>query len=78
MKIRPIARKYSLNESTIHHRLMRAGVVKRPNSMNDSEIALVLALRTDGLSYERIAERMSFSATTVRKVVREAKAKYPA
>ncbi len=67
-----IARKYSINESTVHHRLKRAGVAKRPNSMSEDEITLAVALRADGHSYDRIAERVGFSATTVRNMLKRA------
>ncbi|MBM7502943.1 sigma factor-like helix-turn-helix DNA-binding protein [Agromyces aurantiacus] len=70
MRATEIARKYRINEWTVHHRLKRAGITKRPNSMNEAEIALARSLRTDGLSYDRIAERVGFSASTVRNMLK--------
>lgn len=69
MKIAAVARKYGVNEWTVHHRLKLAGVAKRPNSRDPRKIELVHALRGDGLTYKRIAARVGFSATTVRTIL---------
>ncbi len=68
--IRAIARKYGINEWTVHHRLKQAGVVKRPYAMGSVDIAHTLALRAKGLSYDRIADQVGFSASTIRNVVK--------
>ena len=70
MPVRAIARKYGVNEWTVHHRLKRAGVVKRPYAMGRDEIQLTQMLRVDGLSYDQIAKRVGFSASTVRNVLK--------
>lgn len=70
MKASDVARKHGINEWTVRHRLHRSGVPLRPLSMNDDEIALTFALRSQGLSYARIAERVGFSEGTVRNVLK--------
>ncbi|MDQ4214742.1 hypothetical protein [Microbacterium capsulatum] len=70
MRATQIARKYRINESTVHHRLKHAGVEKRPNSMSEEQIDVARALRADGLSYDRISERVGFSSTTVRNMLK--------
>ncbi|APZ35585.1 hypothetical protein BOH66_16125 [Microbacterium aurum] len=69
MKSTAIARKYEINEWTVHHRLKRAGIRKRPQSMSEQQIELAQALRADGWTYDQIAERVEFSATTVRNML---------
>jgi DNA-directed RNA polymerase specialized sigma24 family protein len=70
MKATDVARKHGINEWTVRHRLRRSGVPLRPISMNEDEIELTFVLRAQGLSYERIAERVGFSEGTVRNVLR--------
>jgi DNA-directed RNA polymerase specialized sigma24 family protein len=72
MKSTEIARKYQINEWTVHHRLKRAGIAKRPTSMNEDQVDLSISLRVEGLTYDRIAARVGFSASTVRKVLKRA------
>lgn len=50
LKSTQIARKYGINEWTVHHRLKRSGVAKCPGSMSEPQIALAVMLRTGGLS----------------------------
>lgn len=69
MRATEIARTYRINEWTVHHRLKLAGITKRPSSMNEERIALAKSLRADGLSYDRIAARVGFSASTIRNVL---------
>lgn len=70
MKATDVARKHGINEWTVRHRLRRSGVPLRPISMNDEEVALTFTLRAEGLSYERIAQRVGFSEGTVRNVLK--------
>lgn len=70
LKSTEIARKYQINEWTVHHRLKRAGISKRPSSMSEEEIELTISLRNDGLTYDRIAARVGFSPSTVRNVLK--------
>lgn len=70
MKATDVARKHGINEWTVRHRLRRSGVPLRPISMNQGEIALTFTLRAEGLSYERIAQRVGFSEGTVRNVLK--------
>lgn len=70
MRATVIARKHGLNEWTVRHRLRQSGIPLRPNSMNAAQIELTRQLRTDGLSYERIAQRVGFSEGTVRNVLK--------
>lgn len=56
MPIRAIARKYGVNEWTVHHRLKRAGVVKRPHAIQQDTINAVLSFRTEGQSNVEIAK----------------------
>lgn len=73
MKSSEIAAKYGINEWTVRHRLHRAGVPLRSNSMNDHQVELTRQLRADGLSYTRIAEQVRFSEGTVRNVLKRLK-----
>lgn len=70
MKSSEIATKYGINAWTVRHRLRRAGVPLRSNSMSDDQIELTRQLRADGLSHARIAERVGFSEGTVRNVLK--------
>src|SRR3546814_18711431 len=69
MKSTQIARKYGINEWTVHHRLKRAGVTKRATSMSKLEIDLANDFPVAGGSSERSAQRVGFTATYVLQVV---------
>lgn len=66
-----IAREVQTTEWTIHRRLNRAGVQRRPQSMTPEQIGYAASLRGDGLSYDKIAARVGFSASTIRNMLRD-------
>lgn len=66
-----IARKHGVTEWAIHHRLNRASIRRRPHSMSQAQVDQAAALRANGLSYDKIAARIGFSASTIRTMLRD-------
>jgi IS30 family transposase len=62
-----IATDLGTTTGTVHHRLNRMDVTRRPLGMTNDQIDGAIALREGGTSVQRIAARLGFAYNTVRK-----------
>jgi transposase len=60
-----LARQFGVSKWTINHRLNRAGIDHRPNSMSLEQIDQAVALRASGLSVKKIVPILGFSEGTI-------------
>lgn len=70
MAIHEIAREFKINRVTVSKYLERAGVSKRPRSMNAAQIDEAVQDYTAGQSLNKIGKRLDFDSTTVLKELR--------
>lgn len=70
MPVRAIARKYGINEWTVHHRLKRTGVMKRPYAIQPDTVNAILRLHTAGRTNVAIAHSVGVSETSVRNILK--------
>lgn len=64
-----IARDVSTSEWTIHHRLNRLGVQRRPRGMTPEQCRKAIQLYDEGLSMAKIAARLRFNDKTIKKTL---------
>ena len=62
-----IALELGTTPGTVHHRLNRMGVERRPLGMTASQVDEAVALREHGTPVQEIAARLGFAYNTVRK-----------
>jgi DNA-binding CsgD family transcriptional regulator len=62
-----IALELGTTPGTVHHRLNRMGVERRPLGMTKSQIDEAVTLREQGTPVQEIAARLGFAYNTVRK-----------
>ena len=62
-----IAIELGATAGTVHHRLNRMGVKRRPLGMTTNQIDKAIALREQGTPVQQIAARLGFAYNTVRK-----------
>jgi DNA-binding NarL/FixJ family response regulator len=62
-----IAAELGTTPGTVHHRLNRMGVERRPLGMTKSQIDEAVTLREQGTPVQQIAARLGFAYNTVRK-----------
>lgn len=62
-----IALELGTTPGTVHHRLNRMGVERRPLGMTKSQVDEAVALREHGTPVQKIAARLGFSYNTIRK-----------
>jgi DNA-binding CsgD family transcriptional regulator len=70
MPVRAIARKYGINEWTVHHRLKRTGVMKRPYAIQPDTVNAILRLHAKGCTNVAIAHSVNVSETSVRNILK--------
>lgn len=70
MPVRAIARKYGINECTVHHRLKQAGVTKRPYAIQQDTIDEILRLHSTGSANVAIAHSVGVSESSVHNVLK--------
>ena len=70
MRVADIARQFGTSEWTIHHRLNRMGVERRPHGMSEEAISRAVELRSAGMSFNRIGPVVGVSPNTVAKELR--------
>jgi len=70
MAIHEIAKEFKINRVTVSKHLERAGVPKRPRSMNNAQIDEAVQCYADGQSLDMIGNRLGFDSTTVLKELR--------
>jgi IS30 family transposase len=68
-----IARELGTTEWTVHHRLNRLGVQRRPISMTDAEIHEALRLNDEGVPITELTKRFNRSWKTLWKELRTAR-----
>jgi DNA-binding CsgD family transcriptional regulator len=66
-----IAREVGVTEWTVHHRLNRLGVQRRPISMTEAEIQEALQLNESGVPITELTKRFHRSWKTIWKALRE-------
>uniref|UniRef100_UPI0035934D6E helix-turn-helix domain-containing protein n=1 Tax=Microbacterium sp. SORGH_AS_1204 TaxID=3041785 RepID=UPI0035934D6E len=71
MPVRAIARKHGVNEGTVHHRLKRAGVTKRPYAIQPNTIEEILRLHAKGRTNVAIAHSVGVSESSVHNVLKK-------
>jgi len=69
-----IARELGVTEWTVHHRLNRLGVKRRPISRTDAEIQEALRLNDEGVPITELTKRFNRSWKTIWKELKEARA----
>lgn len=69
-----IAAELATSEWTVHHRLNRNGVVRRPIGMTAVEVQEALRLNDAGVPITKLAEQFNRSWKTVAKALRDARA----
>jgi IS30 family transposase len=62
-----IAKEIGTTPGTVHHRLNRMGVERRPLGMTASQVAEAVRLREQGISVQQIASQLGFAYNTIRK-----------
>ena len=72
MRPADIARTMGTSEWTIHHRLNRMGIKRRPSSLSPTQIIEAKRLYELGESVWQIHAKLGFSENTIRKVLKEA------
>lgn len=70
MPVRAIARKYGINEWTVHHRLKRMAVMKRPYAIQPDTVNAILRLHANGRTNVAIAHSVGVSETSVRNILK--------
>lgn len=70
MRAADIARQIGTSEWTIHHRLNRLGVERRPQGMSEEAITRAVQLRSAGMSFRKIGPAVGFSPNTIAKELR--------
>lgn len=65
-----MAKEFKINRVTVSKHLERAGVTKRPRSMNYEQIDAAVQDYAAGQSLEKIGTRLGFDSTTVLKELR--------
>ena len=71
MPVRAIARKYRVNECTVHHRLKRAGVMKRPYAIQPNTIEEIPRLHAKGRTNVAIAPSVGVSGSSAHNVLKK-------
>jgi hypothetical protein len=67
-----IARRIGTTEWTIHHRLNRLGVERRPRGLSPAQIAEAVQLYEAGESLRQLSLRLGFNDKTIKKALIEA------
>lgn len=67
MKPADIAREIGTTEWTIHHRLNRLGIERRPRGMSVAQIDEARTLRESGTSWRQLSARYGYDARTIKK-----------
>lgn len=67
-----IARELGTTEWTVHHRLNRLGVVRRPTGLTPEQCREAVRLYQDGESLRQIGLKLGFNDKTVKKAIVEA------
>ena len=70
MAIHEIAKEFKINRVTVSKHLERAGVSKRPRSMNNEQIDAAVQDYAAGQSLDMIGKHLGFDSTTVLKELR--------
>ena len=68
-----IARELGITEWTVHHRLNRNDVVRRPTGLDDAQRAEAVRLHDDGMSVAKLAEHYGKSWKTIAKELRKSR-----
>lgn len=69
-RVADLARQFGVHKWTINNRLTLAGIARNPHSMNEEQIQEAIALRLEGLSFNRLAKRLPFSPNTIKTAIR--------
>ena len=72
MRPADIARQIGTSEWTIHHRLNRMGVVRRPTGLSSAQLLEAKQLYELGVSIRQIRLKIGFSDRTIKKALIEA------
>lgn len=67
-----IAREVGTTEWTVHHRLNRLGVVRRPTGLTPEQCCEAARLYQDGESLRQIGLKLGFNDKTIKKAIVEA------
>ncbi len=69
MRPAAIAREIGVNECTIHHRLNRMGIERRPTSLSPTQLLEAKRLYESGESIRQIRLKIGFSDATIKKAL---------
>lgn len=72
MRVADIAREIGTSEWTIHHRLNRMGVERRPTSLSPAQLLEAKRLYESGETIRQIRLKIGFSDATIKKALIEA------